>query len=44
MAVFLNETPKLVFSRSLKDATWRNSRVVDELEARAIESMKRERR
>src|SRR5437870_8382835 len=31
---------KLVFSRSLKDATWQNSRILHEFEPREIESMK----
>jgi dihydrofolate reductase len=42
MAIWLNETPKLVFSRTLKDATWRNSRLVRELDAREIENMKQQ--
>ncbi len=29
---WLNETAKLVFSRTLKDVTWRNSRVLHELD------------
>ena len=31
---------KLVFSRSLKDVTWRNSRLLRELDPREIETMK----
>jgi dihydrofolate reductase len=42
MAVFLNATRKIVFSRTRKDATWNNSRLVRELDPRAIEEMKRE--
>jgi dihydrofolate reductase len=42
MAVFLNETPKLVFSRTLKDATWRNSRVISEFDPTAIAALKQE--
>ena len=41
IAVWLNEMTKLVFSRTLKDATWRNSRVVHALDSGEIESMKR---
>ena len=42
MAIWLNETPKLVFSRTLKDVTWRNSRLLHELDPREIEAMKRQ--
>jgi dihydrofolate reductase len=37
MAVFLTETPKLVFSKTLKDPKWKNTRVLAELDPRAIE-------
>jgi dihydrofolate reductase len=40
IATWLNEATKLVFSRSLKDATWKNSRVLHELDPREIETMK----
>jgi dihydrofolate reductase len=40
MAVWLNETAKLVFSRTLKDVTWRNSRLLPALDPREIEAMK----
>ena len=33
---------KLVFSRSLKDVTWQNSRILHEFEPREIETMKRQ--
>jgi len=33
---------KLVCSRSLKDATWQNSRILHEFEPREIETMKRQ--
>jgi dihydrofolate reductase len=33
---------KLVFSRTLKDVTWRNSRLLRELDPREIETMKRQ--
>ena len=42
MAVFLTETPKLVFSKTLKDPKWKNTRVLAELDPRAIEKMKQE--
>jgi dihydrofolate reductase len=40
IAIWLNEMTKLVFSRTLKDVTWRNSRVLHELDPRQIETMK----
>ena len=42
IAIWLNETTKLIFSRTLKDVTWRNSRVLPELNPREIETMKRQ--
>src|SRR6266545_4754540 len=42
IAIALNEMTKLVFSRTLKDVTWRNSRLVRELDPREIETMKRQ--
>ena len=42
IAVALNEMTKLVFSRTLKDVTWRNSRLVRELDPRAIETLKQQ--
>jgi dihydrofolate reductase len=33
---------KLVFSRTLKDATWRNSRLLRKLDPREIETIKRQ--
>lgn len=41
-AVWINETPKVVFSRTLPEVTWKNSRLVRELDPRAIEAMKNE--
>ena len=41
MAVWLNQATKLVFSRTLKDATWQNSRVLHEFDPRELETMKR---
>ena len=42
MAVFLNEATKLVFSRTLKEVTWRNTRLLHEFDPRQIEAMKSE--
>ena len=42
MAVFINDAVKIVFSRTLKNPTWKNTRVVPELDSRAIEALKRE--
>ena len=40
IAVALNRMTKLVFSRTLKDATWENSRLLRELDPHGIETMK----
>jgi len=42
MAVWLNEATKLVFSKSLKEATWKNTRLLRELDPRKIEALKRQ--
>jgi dihydrofolate reductase len=42
MAVWLNEATKLVFSRTLNDVTWRNSRLLGDIDPAAIEAMKHE--
>lgn len=42
MARWLNQTRKLVFSRSLKDAAWNNSQLVPELDLRALRAMKQQ--
>ncbi len=42
MAVMLNEATKLVFSRTLKEVTWKNSRLLPTLDQREIEAMKRQ--
>ena len=39
IAIWLNETTKLVFSRTLKDATWKNSRLLHELDPREVEDL-----
>lgn len=41
-AIFLNEANKIVFSRTRKDVTWTNSRLVREFDPREIEAMKRQ--
>jgi dihydrofolate reductase len=40
VAIALNRMTKLVFSRTLKDVTWKNSRLLRELEPREIEAIK----
>jgi dihydrofolate reductase len=40
IAIWLNQITKLVLSRSLKDVTWKNSRVLHEFDPRQIETMK----
>jgi dihydrofolate reductase len=40
IAIWLNDANKVVFSKSLKHATWKNSRVLHELDPREIETMK----
>ena len=42
IAIALEQGVKLVFSRTLRTTTWKNSRVVPELERGEIESMKRQ--
>lgn len=42
IAVALNEVTKLVFSRTLREVSWKGSRLLHELDPRAIEAMKRE--
>jgi dihydrofolate reductase len=43
MASILNETPKIVFSKTMREAEWKNTRVVPMFDAREIASMKKER-
>jgi dihydrofolate reductase len=40
MAVMLNEATKLVFSRSRQKVTWKNSRLLHEIDPREIEALK----
>jgi dihydrofolate reductase len=42
MAVFINDAVKIVFSRTLKDVRWKNSRIINKLEPRAVEAIKSE--
>jgi len=42
MAVMLNEATKLVFSRTRKDLSWRNSRLLHEFDPHEIEALKRQ--
>jgi dihydrofolate reductase len=42
IAIWLNEATKLVFSRTLKDVTWRNSRLLPELDPHEVEAMKKQ--
>lgn len=39
---WINETAKVVFSRTRKEVTWRNSRLLHEFDPREIEAMKRQ--
>jgi dihydrofolate reductase len=41
MAVWLNETPKIVFSRTLQKATWSGTRVLSRVDPTEIEALKR---
>lgn len=43
MARWINDATKLVFSRSRKDVSWQNSRLLHALDPRAIEALKKER-
>jgi dihydrofolate reductase len=42
IAIALNEMTKVVFSRTLKDVTWKNSRLLHELDPREVETMRRQ--
>ena len=43
IAIWLNQMTKLVFSRTMKNATWKNSRVLHEFDPHEIETMKSQR-
>jgi dihydrofolate reductase len=42
VAIALNRMMKVVFSKTLKDVTWRNSRLLREIDPREIETMKKQ--
>jgi dihydrofolate reductase len=42
MAVWINEAVKVVFSRTLEEVTWKNSRLLHELDPREVEAMKKQ--
>jgi dihydrofolate reductase len=42
MAIWINEATKLVFSRTLKNVTWKNSRLLHEFDPREIQAIKRQ--
>lgn len=42
MAVWINESPKLVISKSRQSVTWKNSKLLRSFEPRAIEALKKE--
>ena len=42
MAVWINEAAKVVFSKTLKDVTWKNSRLLRAFDPREIEAMKKQ--
>jgi len=42
MAVFINEAVKIVFSRTLKDVKWKNTRLINKFDPREVESIKKE--
>lgn len=39
---FMNDTPKIVFSRSLKKPSWKNTRVIDKIDKEQILKMKKQ--
>src|SRR6185295_14776349 len=42
MAIWINEATKVVFSRTRKDVTWKNSRLFHEFDPSEIEALKRQ--
>ena len=42
MAKFINDAVKIVFSRTLKDVKWKNSRIIGKLDPREVERIKQE--
>ncbi|MGH7712455.1 MAG: dihydrofolate reductase family protein, partial [Gemmatimonadaceae bacterium] len=43
IAVKINDATKIVFSKSRKDVTWKNSRVLREIDPRDIDKLKQQR-
>jgi dihydrofolate reductase len=41
MANWINDAPKIVFSRTRREVTWKNSRLVHEIDPHEIEAMKK---
>jgi dihydrofolate reductase len=42
IGTWINETTKVVFSRTRKEVTWTNSRLIHELDPREVEAMKKQ--
>ncbi|MFL5500756.1 MAG: dihydrofolate reductase family protein [Gemmatimonadaceae bacterium] len=42
MARYINDAVKIVFSRTLKDVYWKNSRIIDRFDPRQVEAIKNE--
>ena len=42
MAVWINDAQKLVFSKTRRDVTWKNSKLLHELDVQNIEALKRQ--
>ena len=42
MAVWINEAAKIVFSKTLEDVTWKNTRLIRALDPREVEAMKKQ--
>jgi dihydrofolate reductase len=42
MAVWINEAAKIVFSRTLEDVTWKNTRLLHAFDPREVEAMKKQ--
>ena len=42
MAVWINEAAKVVFSKTLKDVTWKNTRLLHAFDPREVEAMKKQ--
>jgi len=42
MAVWINEAAKIVFSKTLEDVTWKNTRLIRAFDPREVEAMKKQ--